>query len=110
MSYRKKNHLSHIIVAKEYFQIDDQFAIIKIDDEPTLIEEAYKIADVCDEALTSSGSFDSIILIRRNSYNTENDMPADVYSDILDISTKLIFLNFHYLQHPYIFQEQFHLQ
>lgn len=79
-----RHRLSHIIVAKEFFRIDDNFAIVRIDDDPEMLDEAAQIADECKDSILFKKSFDSIVLIRRNRYNTEKTMDGTTYSNILD--------------------------
>ena len=84
MMARKNNRLNHIIVAKEFFELSNQIAIIRIDNDPDMLDEANEIAAECKNILLSRPNFDGIVLIRRGRYNTKRSMDSDTYSSILE--------------------------
>lgn len=74
----------NILIAKEFFKIDDHLAIIRIDDNPDNIYDGIDIIKQCYKNNVNLRDYDGIVFIPNTRFNTVSSMNREEASNILN--------------------------
>jgi hypothetical protein len=82
----KFNRIRHknILIAKEFFKIDDHLAIIRIDDNPDNIYDGIDTVKQCYNSNVNLRDYDGIVFIPKTRFNTVSSMNREEASNILN--------------------------
>ena len=74
---RKRIQPSNILVAKEFFKIDKDLAIVRIDDTPDAIDDGINFVNECREKGVNFKSFRGLILVPGRRINVVRNMDTE---------------------------------